>query len=176
MDPGVALILLTKLDSGTFLPLSREVLGYSPASAADSVTSSLKELAHSVACVASFKDKDTDPCLKAVSPFFNLFHAGFLVAADERDMTEILEFTGMAYTRTETLSRGIEAAVICGSLTQWRDAVKLSCSLAGPRPPRGVRHAFNSVYNILLNNGMQSLFEGLRITTLHDRTFLLKQN
>ncbi len=174
MDPGVALILLTKLDSGTFLPLSRKVLGYSPASAADSVTSPLKELAHSVACIASFKDKDASPHLSPASPHFSLFHAGFLIAADERDMVEILELAGMPYTRTETLSRGIEAAVISGSLTQWRDAVKLSCLPAGSSSTRGVRHAFNSVYTILINNGMQSLFEGLRITTLHDRTFLLK--
>lgn len=176
MDPGVALILLTKLDSDTFLPLSREVLGYSPASAADSLGIPLKELPHSVACIASFKDKDTHPHLGPVSPHFNLFHAGFLIAADERDMTEILELTGMSYTRTETLSRGIEAAVISGSLIQWRDAVKLSCSLAGPRPSRGVRHAFNSVYNILINNGMQSLFAGFQITNLPDKTFLLKHN
>ncbi len=176
MDPGVALILLTKLDSETFLPLSRKVLGYSPASHADSLTIPLKELAHSVACIASFKHEDNSPLLGVESPFFNLFHAGFLIAADERDMIEILEFTAMAYTRTETLSRGIEAAVISGSLPQWRDAVKLSCSLAGPRPPRGVRHAFNSVYNILLNNGMQSLFAGLQVTNLQDKTFFLKHN
>lgn len=176
MEPGVALVLLTKLDSGAFLPLSREILGYSPASAADSLGIPLKELPHSVACIASFKDKDIDPHLKSVSPYFSLFNVGFLIAADERDMTEILELTGMAYIRTETLSRGIEAAVISGSLIQWRDAVKLACSLAGPRPSHGVRHAFNSVYNILLNNGMQSLFEGLQVTNLHDRTFLLKHN
>ena len=68
MDPGVALILLTKLDSKTFLPLAREVLGYSPASAADSVTTPLKELAHSAACIASFKDKDVSPHLSPTAP------------------------------------------------------------------------------------------------------------
>lgn len=173
MRPGVMLILLTKMDLSHFLPLSREMLGYSPAKAADGVTVPLQEMAHQLACVAAFKDEHAAPSVNTAIPYLNLFHAGFLFAADERDMIEILEIAAMPFTLVETLSRGIDAAIISGSLAQWRDAVKIACH-PKTQLSSGARYAFNSIYKALCKIGLKDIFDDLQVSEQQDHTFLLE--
>lgn len=173
MEPGVILISLTKMDLERFLPLSRKLLGYSPAKAADGVTVPLQEMAHNLACVAAFKDEKASPYVKETTSHLNLFHAGFLIAAYDRDMVEILELTGMPFVLTETLGRDVYAAFICGSLSQWRTAVRLACH-PNKLTTRCVRYAFNEVYKILCDLGLKDIFNNLQVTEQHDNTFLLE--
>lgn len=172
MNPGVALVLLTKMDLATFLPVSREMLGYSPAKAADAVPVPLQELPHQLACVAAFKDEKAPPTVRTVAPQFDLFHAGFLIAADERDMLEILEVASLPFTYTETLARGVCATIISGSLSQWRDAVKLACH---PKTnlSRGAHYTFSTIYQILCKEGLKGMFDDLQATKQTDQTLLL---
>lgn len=169
MNPGVALILLTKLDSASFLPLSREILGYSPAKAADSVC--LSNVVHHLVCLASFKNENIVPTIQAASLCLNLLHAGFLIAIDERDTVEILEIAAMPFVSTDTLSRGIDAIILSGSLAQWRDAVSRGCC---QDVSRDVRHAFNSVYRELCRIGLKEMFTNRQATNRQDQTFLLE--
>lgn len=173
MNPGVALISLTKIDLSTLLPLARELLGYSPAKAADGTTVPLQELAHHLSCITSFKDRYAPPSVKVAAQHFNMLHAGFLVAADERDMVEILEIAGVSFTLTETLARGIDAAIIYGSLAQWRDAVLIACNPKA-KVARGTRYVFNSIYKILCKQGMKDMFGDFHVAKQNDDTFLLE--
>lgn len=172
MNPGVAIIITPKLDLNTLLPLGRELLGYALAKAADGAT--LSEIAHQLACISAFKDEYTPPTVRAAIPYLNLFHVGFFVAADERDMVEILETAGMPFTLKETLARGIDAAIISGSLAQWRDAVKLACH-PKTQLSRGARYAFNVVYKILCKEGLKEIFNDLQVSEQQDHTFLLEE-
>jgi hypothetical protein len=174
MNPGVVLVLLTKMDLTNFLPLSREMLGYSPAKAADGVSVPLPALAHQLACVAAFKDETAPPTVRTAAPQFDLFHAGFLVAADERDMIEILETASLPFTHTETLMRGVDAVILSGSLSQWRDAVKLACH-PKTKLSRGARQAFNFIYKTLCKEGLKDMFDDLQATEQSDHTFLLER-
>ena len=174
MNPGVGLVLLTKMDLSQSLPVMRELLGYSPAKAADGVTVPLSELVHQLACVAAFKDEQANPSIRAAIPHLNLFHAGFLIAADERDMVEILEAAAMPFTCAETVGRGIDAAIISGSLEQWRRAVKLACH-PKTQISRGARYAFNFVYKLLCKQGLRDIFDDLQVTEQNDQTFLLEE-
>lgn len=172
MNPGVALVLLTKMDLANFLPLSREMLGYSPAKAADGVPVALQELPHQLACVAAFKDEQAPPVVRTVAPQFDLFHAGFLIAADERDMIEILEIASLPFTYTETTARGVDATIVSGSLSQWRDAVKLACH-PKTKLSRGSRAAFSMIYKLLCKEGLKGMFDDLQATKQSDHTLLL---
>jgi len=173
MNPGVALVLTSKLDLSQFLPLSRDMLGYSPAKNADGAPIPLQELPHQLACIATFKDEQVSPTVQAATLELNMLHAGFLVAADERDMVEILEVAAMPFTFTLTSARGIDAVVISGSLAQWRDAVKAGCS-AKANLSRGALYAFNSIYKILCQRGLKGMFDDLQATAQRDQTFLLE--
>lgn len=163
MSIGVALILISKLDLNTYLPTSHQILGRSLSRAADNLP--LSEIAHQLACLAAFKESS----LKDSIPPLNLYHAGFLIAANERDMIEILEIAAMPFVLTETISRGIDAVIISGSLAQWRDAVKVGCKAS-----REVRLVFNSVYRILCEKGLKDIFDNLQVSEQQDHTFLLE--
>ena len=175
MNPGIALILLTKLNLQTFLPLSRDILGYSAAKAADGVSIELKEIPHNIACIAAFKDEKHPPTFKPDCPYLKLFQAGFLIATDERDMTEILELAAMPFVITQTLKRGVDAVVVCGPLSAWRDAIILACN---PRTSvsRETRHTFNAAYKLLCKEGLRDMFGDLHVAEQADHTFLLQNH
>jgi hypothetical protein len=174
MRPGVALITKTNLDLNTLLPLCREMLGYSPASAADGVTVPLPELVHQLACVAAFKDRDAPPTVRYARSYLGLFSVGFLIASDERDMTEIIEaLHGMDAVITETMQRGVQATIASGTLAQWQRAVKLACHPQAP-VSCNTRHVFNMVYQILGDRGLRDMFDGVKVTEQPDHTFLLE--
>jgi hypothetical protein len=162
------------MDLAHFLPLSRDILGYSPAKAADGVTVPLQDLPHQLACVAAFKDEQTLPTVRAAAPQFDLFYAGFLIAADERDMLEVLEVASLPFTYTNTLIRGVDAAIISGSLSQWRDAVKLACH---PKTnlSRGAHYTFSVIYQLLCKEGLKGMFDDLQATKQSDHTLLLER-
>jgi len=174
MRPGVALVAKTDLDLTTLLPLCREMLGYSPASAADGVTVPLPELAHQLACIAAFKNRNAPPTVRYARAYLGLFSVSFLIAADERDMTEIVEaLHGMDAVIVETMQRGVQIAIASGTLTQWQRAVKLAC-----HPQASVscntRHVFNMVFQILGDHGLRDIFDGVKVTEQSDHTFLLE--
>jgi hypothetical protein len=173
MTPGVALILKTSLDLGTFLPLSRQVLNYSPAKAADA--SSLSGIPHQLACVSAFKDEKAPTTVHWAESHLGMFVVGFLVVADEWDMSDILTLLpGMEVAVTETSQRGIKATIITGTLVQWQRAIKLACR--DMSQPPGVRYVFNNIYRKLVDEGLRDMFGGLRLSEQSDHTFLLLED
>lgn len=174
MTPGVALIIKPELNLAVLLPLARELLGYSPAKAADGVTIPLPEMAHQLACIAAFKDEKAPATVRAARSYLGLFAVGFIVASDERDMTMILEAArGMESVVTESLQRGVQAAIISGTLAQWQRAIKLACQITIPLT---VRQAYNLMYRQLVDAGLRSIFNGAQMTDQPDRTFLLLES
>jgi hypothetical protein len=169
MNPGVALITLTRLDSASFLPLSREILGYSPAKSADSVC--LSNIVHHLVCLASFKDENVASTVQAASLCLDLLHAGFLIAIDDRDTVELVQIASLPFISTDTLTRGIDAIILSGSLAQWCDAVRRGCR---EDVSRDVRYAFNSVYRALCQVGLKDMFDNRQAPVRQDQTFLLE--
>lgn len=162
MTPGVALIIKPELDLNLLLPLARKLLGYSLAKEADGLTVPLSVLAHQLACVAAFKDEKAPATVHHARPYLGLLAVGFIVATDERDMVLILEAArGMECVVTETIQRGVQAAIISGTLANFRRAIKLACQTSAPTP---VRQVFNAMYKQLAEQGLRSIFDGLRIS------------
>jgi len=176
MRPGVVLITKTCLDLNTLLPLARQMLGYSPAKAADGITVPLSELAHQLACVAAFKDQKAPPTIKYALPYLGLFSVGFLVAANERDMLEIIEATrGMEVILTETVQANVQAAIFSGTLAQWQRAIKLACHPQASLSCN-VRHVFNSAYRALVDIGLRDMFDEVKMSEQPDHTFLFLED
>jgi len=133
-SPAVALVLFSALDLATFLPIARQLLGFSPASNADA--KSLKKIAHQLACLEAFAKHNADGVLSA----------GFLIAAHDQDMREILQAcSGMEYLITETLETNVSAVVIVGTLKQWRAIVS---------EVRSVKIVLAQVRKLLLAEGL----------------------
>jgi hypothetical protein len=118
------------------------------------------------------KDPDMRPSAQACIPYMNMFQAGFIVAADERDFAEILEACSMPSILAETIERDILTAFISGTLDQWKTAVLRACVKTARRE---VRHTFNLVYGEFNKVGLASLFEAKK-TYGQDQTFYLEYN
>jgi hypothetical protein len=170
MIPNAVLIQQPAIDFSTFLGLSSQVLGYSPGTSADSSRRQLHDAEKFMSCLAAMKDQHAPVGL---SPHL-MTHVSFsvLVVADERDMQDILECcSGMAFVITDTVARSVQATVITGTLSQWRDAVISGCQFA-------VEPSVRALFNRVL-----SLFESVNLNVWKDcerkqvgPTFLLEDH
>ena len=126
MQADAVLIQTPSIDFTTFLGLSHKMFGSSPASAADASRRQLSDSERFLSCLAALKDDSAPVSL----PPHLLTHVSFsvLLAANERDMLDVLEYCGaMPFVAADTVARGIQAAVVTGTLAQWRDAVISGC-------------------------------------------------
>lgn len=170
MTPEVILINRPAVNFGVFLGISAQVLGYSPASAADQSPRDLADTERFLSCLASLRDQRA-PAGLPPKLFAHVSFSAFVVA-DERDLLDILECcAGMPFVAANTLARGVQAAVVSGTLSQWRDAVK-SGSSPGVEPT--VRHCFNKLYGLFCDEGL-NVWTDYRTREAPDRiTFLLE--
>jgi hypothetical protein len=169
MNPSAILISQPLIDFDTFIGLSHKMLGRSPAISSDACRRNLSDTERFLSCLAAMCDEKAPVGFSA-----NLLaHASFsiLVAADERDMLDILQLApGMPFVTAETLARGVLAAVITGTLGQWRDAVKSGSS---PTAEPSVRYCFNKIYGLFNAVGL-NVWGDLRSREAPDRTFYLE--
>jgi hypothetical protein len=139
---ALAILIQTPcIDFSKFLSASHEMFGYSPSAASDASHRQLNDTERFLSCLASMKDKNAPLTL----PPHLLTHVLFsvLVATDERDMMDVLECcSSMAFTVADTLARGVQAAVISGTLSQWKTAVLSGCDYS---TEQSVRFIFNKI-------------------------------
>lgn len=151
------------------LPLMRQALGRSVSAIADKA--GFNPPLHDMLCVANIKETNLKPHAMSVKPYLNLFHAGFVIATDERDFAEVLEVAGMPAIMVETLQRDIRLAFITGSLSQWKDAIVRGCiSSVG----KETRHIYNQVYLAFSKLGLSAAFELTLSPERPDKTYLIE--
>jgi hypothetical protein len=169
MNPEVLLITTPAVDFRAFLGACLQVLGYSPVRAADASPRDLSAAEKFLSCLAALRDQKAPAGLAA-----NLLsHVSFslLLIADERDLLDILErCAAMPFVTAETTVRGVTAAVITGTLAQWRDAVAAG-SVREAEP--SVRTGFNKVYGLFCGEGL-NVWGDYRTREAPDRTLLLE--
>ncbi len=99
-------------------------------------------------------------------PTFSVF-----IGADQEDMLDILErCPGMPAVVAETTIRGVQAAVVTGTLAQWREAVKAG---SNPKVAATVRHGFNRIYDQFCIQGLDVWNEFI-VRPAADQTFYLE--
>jgi hypothetical protein len=172
MNCEAVMIQTPQVDNRVFLGYTKKMLGYAIARAADQKQPSLAPDAHHLACIAAFKHKEAEATVAESMPYLEMLHYGFLLMADERDMQEILEAThGMPFVVVETMMRGMQAALVTGSLRTWRTAVRLGCQT---NTSQAVRECFDKVYMAFTKIGLKAFFGQLTRRELPDHTFLLE--
>jgi hypothetical protein len=170
MNPSVILISVPSIDFCTFIGLSQKALGRSPAIVPDACRRELSDAERFLSCLAALRDERAPVGL---SPHL-LSHVSFsaFIGADERDMLDILQFcAGMPFVVVNTVIRGIQAAVITGSLSQWQDAVVAGCG-QGIMPP--VRYCFNKLHGLFVDSGLNVWGDFTARPASDQTTFLLE--
>ena len=149
MNPEAVLIHRPYIDFGVFIGVTHKVLGYNLASAADAIQRRVSDAERFLTCLASLRDPQATVGL----PPKLLAHVSFsvLIVADDRDLIDILECAAMPFAVADTLARGVQVAVVTGTLNQWRDAVTSGSS---PDTEVTVRSCFNKVYSLFCNEGL----------------------
>ena len=171
MNPDCVLVSAPSIDFRTFIGLSHKVLGRSPASLSDACRRELSDAERFLSCLAAMRDERAPVGL---SPHL-LTHVSFsaFIGADERDMLEILQLcAGMPFVAVETIVRGVQAAVVTGTLSQWKDAVVSGCAKSVPTP---VRHCFNKLHGLFTAAGL-NVWRDYTPRSTPDQTFLLLED
>jgi hypothetical protein len=150
MNADAVIIQMPSTDFQTLLGLSQPALGRSLAEEADASSIDLSDTERFLACLASLQ------CGPITSRLFAHVSFSLLVAAEERDMLDILQVAGMPFALGETLQRGTQLAVVTGTLAQWRAAVEAG---SVKDSQANIRAFFNRV---------QGLFEARRIGAWKD--------
>ena len=169
MNPEVLLITTPAVSFAPSSAACLHVLGYSPPRAADASSRELSEPEKFLSCLAAICDQKAPVGL---APNL-LSHVSFsvFVVADERDVLDILErCAGMPFVTAETTVRGVTAAVVTGTLAQWRDAVAAG-SVNERRAAR--TPGFNKVYGLFCGAGL-NVWSDYRAREAPDRTLLLE--
>jgi len=168
---GVVLVQFSTVDLSKLLVLGRQGLDRSLSEAADGA--GFDPPLHHMLCVASIKDKDIRANADSIKPYLNLFHAGFVIVADERDIAEILELAGMPSLMVETVTRGMCFVFASGTLSMWRDAILRGCQ---KEVSQDVRHIYNMIYGEFKKLGLTSIFEANSKPAQDGHTFYLEHN
>ena len=161
MKPNAALIMIPDLNLKILSPVFQELVGQSLTSNAD--TRGLKGGAFMLSCLEAFANKH--------NPVDHLLYFGVLIGAEEYDLLEILGLlTNPSFTTRTVNVRDSRLAIVVGSLTAWRDAIRKGCSADVYYEMRCV---FNQIYLAFCQYGMES-YLGRISRREHDQTFLLE--
>ena len=170
MQAIAVLIQQPSIDFSTFLAVSHEMFGRSISSAADASHKQLNDTEKFLTCLAAMKDRNVPVSL----PPHLLTHVSFsvLLASNERDILDVMEYcSSMPFTTAETVARGVDAAVVTGTLAQWKNAVVAGCS---PDVEPSVRFLFNKILSIFEAANLSVWGDCTRKTNRDDNTLLLE--
>jgi hypothetical protein len=172
MPPPEALLVTTPaVNFRDFLVASQKLLGHSPASAADASRRELSEPEKFLSCLAAFRDQNARVGPAPNPTFLSHLSFGVFVVAEERDMREVLECcSGMSFVIADTLGTRVLAAIITGTLAQWRDAV-----VAGlvREAEASVRVGFHRIHNLFYNMNL-NVWSDHDIREAADGTFFME--
>jgi hypothetical protein len=164
------LIQKPEFDFDTFLGLTHKMLGYSLSKAADASHRDLGDVESFLSYLAAMQDEGAPVGLTP-----NLLpHVSYsvLAVAAEDHMLRILQCAaGMPVVLASTIRPPILAAVITGTLAQWRDAVT---SGSTPVVAPEVRYCFNKIHREFAHIGLNAWEDcNVRVNEA-DNTFYLE--
>ena len=169
--PEVRLITTPSVNLRDFLLTCEKFLGYSLTRAADASRLVLSEPGKFLSYLAALRDQNARVGT-APNPKF-LSHVSFsvFVVAEERDLRDILECcSGMSFVTAETLVTRVLAAVITGTLAQWRDAV--AAGFVREADP-SVRVGFNRIHSLFYDMNL-NVWADYDIRQAADGTFFME--
>ena len=138
------LVQQPSIDFTQFLGVSHEMFDHAISAKSDASHKQLTDTERFLSCLAAMQDEGAPVSL----PPNLLTHVSFsvLIAINDREMLDVLTCCSkMPFVVADTVVRGVQAAVITGSLSQWRRAVLAGCR---PEALTPVRELFNKILSI----------------------------
>lgn len=152
----------------SFLPLCVKMLGYTPSKKADAA--GLKDQPHLLSTLAAFENQEAVAGVRNAHLIYDIVPYSCLLVAYEQDMIFVLEgLSGMPFILNDTTARGIQIALVTGTLQQWRTSVTRWCRAD---QDKDMRSAFDKIYVAFQQIGLADAF-GRGKKDLGDETFIL---
>jgi hypothetical protein len=157
MQPGSFLITTPAIDLDKFLVAGHQMTGQTLSAKADKSARTLTDVERFLSCLETL---GTGQPSDAFSPRL-LDHVSFsvLVWGDERDLLDYLQITNMPFVVADTVVRGIQVAIVSGTLGKWRDAI--ISGLKSHVPPN-VREIFRTTMWGFESAGLSAIWDGYR--------------
>ena len=152
------LITTPQVDFNHFLAAGHKMTGRSFAMAADKAARSMCDVEKFLSCLSVMEGGQGQAFSPQFLPFVSLT---VLVWGDERDLLDVLAICGMKFIVFDTVTRGIQGAVVTGNLSQWRDAV-----IGGLQEHQqsGVQEVFRHIQMRFEQHGL-GLWQGIKKTS-----------
>lgn len=162
----VALIGESVINRAVFMPSAQEITGQNHVTHVDQ-RPGLSRLVDDLEIVRHFCGDPLNTLEHSIT------YLTFMVAGFSEDMEEFIAYTrGMPHIDTYRIEqRGVRCVLITGNLDQWRTATVSGCGAPEVSP---IRTAFNRVYTILVQKGLNKLFEDYKTVDRGRGTFLLE--
>ena len=146
------------------------MLGYSLSAKVDASRLDHSDTSRFTSCLAAWRDKDAPA---GITPnLLSFTHFGILVAAEERDMIDIISCaSGIPFVPAETVARGVMGMIFVGNLAQWRDAVTTGTA---PTNEHNVRALYCNVMALFEKEGLADTWKDFIAKPLNDNTFFLE--
>lgn len=169
MTPDAILIQQPAIDFGHFLSISNDALGYSPAAASDASPRQQSDAERFLSCLAAMQDEKAAAGM--VPTLLNHVSFSALIVADERDLLGIIQAGGgIPFVHSETVRRGVLIAVMTGTLSQWRDAVKTGTN---PANDQNIRACYSKLLTLFEQSGL-NVWQDFHHKTTPDRLLYLE--
>jgi hypothetical protein len=168
-------VILSNVNWTKYIDTAQELLGYKPTRGVDASTSKLSEFAKFTASLAEFKLKtelNAKQTLRTPGPWLDHTFYGFLVESTASTILGIAESTDLALLSVQSNGKGMRAAIVSGTLKQWRDAVIVCCNATAMER---VRRLFNQIKGMFDQIGLADVWFEFSHKSLPDKTFLLER-
>lgn len=172
MIPQSVLITQPAVDFTRLASVSHQTLGYAVTQASDGHCRQLSEAERFISALDAVRDSSAPVSLPPELLAFVDF--AVLVVALDRDMQDILSIcAGMPFVVNDTQARGVQLAIIKGSLQQWRDAIVGGCS---ERAQPMVRAGFNQMHKLFIEVNLGGVWADFTTSRRPDQTYLLYED
>jgi len=174
MQDSAIPVTLCQVNWTAYLNDSQELLGHNPARGVDASPSRLSDLAKFTASLAEFKLKEElkpTQTLRTPGPWLRHSFYGFLIHTSGTTILDMAESTDLEVLSTSSLDKGMRAAIVSGTLAQWRDAVIVCC---GANSKERTRRLFNLLKGFFDQLGLSEIWSEYTVINLPDKTYALE--
>ena len=174
---GVKPILGSNFRWTEFLKDAAELCGHSPIHGIDSYPYELSDYARVIAAFGEFRSSKTcDPkqTLHSAGDLLSHLHYGFLIDGSANLIYQIMELTDLKIISARLKDKKGRAAIVSGTLKQWRDAIiNILCTTM--RRNSELRWVFGECLDFFCHLGLSDLWHDYRKRSLEDKTYLLEE-
>lgn len=174
---GVKPILVSNFAWTNFLKDAADLCGHSLTQGIDSYSYKLSEYARLITVFGEFRSGEKcnpKQILYSAGDLLSHLHFGFMIDGSANLIYQIMELTDLKIISTRLKEKRGRAAIVSGTLKQWKDAIiNILCPTI--KRNRELRWVFSQCLDFFFQLGLHDIWYNYRKHGLPDETYLLEE-